>query len=80
MGGSLALREGPMVLRERHRQALEEACQAVGRALEGIDERRPSELLASDLRDACEALGRITGRSFTEDLLDSIFEEFCLGK
>ena len=41
---------------------------------------RAPELRAEDLRLACRALGRITGRVDVEDILDRIFREFCIGK
>jgi tRNA modification GTPase len=40
----------------------------------------PADLLAIDLKDAYIALAAITGDDFTEDLLDSIFSKFCIGK
>jgi tRNA modification GTPase len=39
-----------------------------------------SELVAEDLRVAARALGRVTGRVDVEDLLDVIFNDFCIGK
>lgn len=38
------------------------------------------ELAAEELRGAARALGRVTGVIDTEDLLDAIFNEFCIGK
>lgn len=38
------------------------------------------ELAAEELRVAAKALGRVTGAIDTEDLLDAIFGEFCIGK
>ena len=38
------------------------------------------ELVAMDLRIAVEAIGEIVGRTSTEDLLDKIFSQFCIGK
>ena len=62
--------------RARHREALEEAADALRRSLAaGLPELR-----AEDLRLAWRSLGRITGRADVEDLLDVIFADFCLGK
>ena len=47
-------------------------------AVEG--DHLPTELRAEDLRQAADALGRITGRIDVEDLLDVIFRDFCIGK
>ena len=49
-------------------------------ALQSIDERRHVDLLSPDLMSARRALGEITGETATEDLIGTIFSEFCLGK
>jgi tRNA modification GTPase len=68
--------EAPVLTRARHRQALEEAHEALGRSLEAP----LPELRAEDLRLALRSLGRITGAVDVEDLLDVIFRDFCIGK
>lgn len=62
--------------RARHRAALEAALTALERA-QGGD---LPELVAEDLRQAAQALGRITGRVDPEAVLDVIFRDFCIGK
>ncbi len=66
----------PLLTRARHRAALEEAHEALGRALAAP----LPELRAEDLRLAWRSLGRITGHVDVEDLLDVIFADFCIGK
>ena len=66
----------PPLTRARHRHALSEAAAALERAAEA----REPELFAEDLRLALRALGRITGRVDVEELLDTIFRDFCIGK
>ena len=66
----------PPLTRARHREALIEAEQALGRAL-GAPE---VALAAEDLRLALRALGRITGTVRIDELLDVIFRDFCIGK
>ena len=68
--------DAPVLSRPRHRHALGEAQAALRRA---IDARQP-ELFAEDLRLALRSLGRITGRVDVEELLDTIFKDFCIGK
>ncbi len=68
--------DAPMLTRPRHRLALEEAAAALERAA-GV---REPELFAEDLRLALRAIGRITGRVDVEELLDTIFRDFCIGK
>lgn len=64
--------------RPRHVEHLTAALGELDRAL--ADPALPSELLAEGLRRAQEELGRLTGRTDVEDLLDRIFGEFCVGK
>lgn len=71
--------EHPTLVRERHRAAAGQALHHVEAALSGW-ETAPDEVLAEELRSAAAALGRITGRIGTEDLLDVVFREFCIGK
>ena len=71
-------KEAPVLTRERHRQALGEACVALDRALTIAD--TGLELAAEDLRLAQRALGRITGAVDIEQLLDIVFADFCIGK
>lgn len=71
-------KEAPVLTRERHRQALSEACTALERALAIAD--TGLELAAEDLRLAQRALGRITGAVDIEQLLDIVFADFCIGK
>lgn len=66
----------PTITRMRHRAALTECREALGRALLAGS----PELVAEDLRLAARALGRITGRVGVEDVLDVIFKDFCIGK
>lgn len=66
----------PPLTRARHRAALMEATEALDRARFA----REPELRAEDVRLALRAIGRITGRVGTEDILDLIFREFCIGK
>lgn len=67
-----------LITRARHRQSFVDCAEALGRFVEG-SEQSP-ELAAEDLRLAVRALGRISGRVDVEDLLDTIFKEFCIGK
>ncbi len=66
----------PAVTRVRHRQALEDCRQALIRSLKV----EAPELAGEDLRLAVRCLGRITGRVDVEDILDVVFEDFCIGK
>ncbi|WP_349437727.1 tRNA uridine-5-carboxymethylaminomethyl(34) synthesis GTPase MnmE [Pararhizobium sp. A13] len=64
--------------RKRHVNCLEQACNAIDMSL--TQSNRGLDIQAEYLRQAGDALGRITGRVDVEDLLDVIFSEFCIGK
>lgn len=64
----------------RHKKALAKALDAAKRLNEGFVFGGTSDLLAIDLQECLDYLGDIVGETTTEDVLDVIFEQFCLGK
>jgi tRNA modification GTPase len=76
----LEAREPVLVSHLRHQQALERARQAVIATRSSVEQQAAAELVALDLRAAIDALGEITGAVTTDDILDRIFREFCIGK
>ena len=71
---------GAYAARRRHLDALERAADHLGIAHGQLAAGAQVELAAEELRLAHQALGEITGEFTTEDLLGSIFSEFCIGK
>ena len=69
-----------IVTNVRHARALEIAASHLAAVQAGLDTGLGTELLAADLRHALAALGEITGEISSEDLLTSIFTQFCIGK
>ena len=69
-----------IVTNVRHARALAVAAEHLAAVRQGLDVGRGTELLAADLRHALGALGEITGEISSDDLLTSIFTQFCIGK
>jgi tRNA modification GTPase len=70
--------EDGLIARERHRKLLRETADALRCCLAVAG--RGDELAAEELRVAAQSLGRLLGRVDVEDILDTIFREFCIGK
>lgn len=68
------------VVRARHLEALIQAKQSLEHSRETLTQKLPFDLAVIDLRAAAESIGRISGESYTNDLLDKIFSDFCIGK
>ncbi len=69
-----------VTINSRHQDALKRARAATVRTLEALGADLTLELVALDLRIAVDAVGEVVGKTSTEDLLDSIFSQFCIGK
>ena len=80
LGPSLEASEGLIITNVRHRLALERAVGCLDEALASVDGGIQPEFVAVDLRGASDALGEIVGVVTTDDILDRIFSEFCIGK
>jgi len=64
----------------RHLEALQKTEESLNRVLVNIDNPITSDFLASDIKQALYYLGEITGQVTTDDLLETIFSKFCIGK
>lgn len=74
-------REHPvLVTRLRHKKALEKAMEYLNLVAEGLKKNFTEDLIAIDLRAALEALGEITGRTVSAEIIENIFSQFCVGK
>ena len=77
--GDIAVGE-PLVTNIRHKAALEKAADYLKEARGGLIAGIPVDIVAIDLKEAWETLGEITGAVVTEDILERIFKDFCVGK
>lgn len=78
--GQIVGKEDFYVNNLRHVRALKDAYSAMESAIEGIKRQEFLDLIEVDLRQALNELGLITGETSTEDILDKVFKEFCIGK
>lgn len=69
-----------LVTNTRHRNSLVKAEENIDSALDFLSKGATEDLISIDLRDALDALGEITGQTASEEILDQIFSQFCIGK
>lgn len=78
--GSLDIADSAIVTNARHEQLLGNTQTALSEAMDLIKTGRPEEIIATVLRDILDSLGKITGETVGEDILERIFSQFCIGK
>ncbi|MHB0999584.1 MAG: tRNA uridine-5-carboxymethylaminomethyl(34) synthesis GTPase MnmE [Armatimonadota bacterium] len=78
--GDISMTDGVIVSNVRHRRALEESRSALEQALNTAQAGMPLDFISIDLKSAIDSLGSITGETVSEDIIDRIFSEFCIGK
>ncbi|MFH1067105.1 MAG: tRNA uridine-5-carboxymethylaminomethyl(34) synthesis GTPase MnmE [bacterium] len=64
----------------RHETLLREAAAALERARDAASAKAPPEIVSADLRQALRSIGEIVGEATNEDVLDRLFQTFCIGK
>lgn len=80
LNGTIISSDEAMVTSVRHKAALVNSLERIKDAQASMAQGMSSEFAASDLRGALDALGEITGETTSEDILNRIFEKFCIGK
>jgi len=68
------------ITKQRHKHALERAVASIDRVMVALADNLSNEFLALDIREAISALDDITGHTTSEDVLNNIFDHFCIGK
>jgi tRNA modification GTPase len=79
-GRSVDSREFVALSNARQRDALQKSDFALRRFMENVVSGTALELLAADLREALDAVGEVTGETTPDEVLDLIFQRFCIGK
>ena len=59
---------------------IKEALKSINEALNNVTKKIPVDMLAIDIKQAWILLGEITGETYQDELLDTLFSKFCLGK
>jgi tRNA modification GTPase len=72
--------EGVVITHLRHHTALGKAQESLNHVRNSLEQQMPAECLALDLRAAMVAIGEIIGETTIDEVLDRIFQEFCIGK
>ena len=80
LGGKVFTSDALLVSNPRHKACLERAQSHLDQALASIEAAMPDDFVTIDLTAALNALGEITGETVTEELLETIFSNFCVGK
>lgn len=78
--GEVKIKEDVIVTNVRHRDQILKAKENIEDALKAIESVLPYDLIEVDLKNCWENLGEITGDTIGEDLIDKIFQDFCIGK
>lgn len=68
------------VSRVRHQEILQRVRKSLQEVLDSLEMGMSADFLTIDLKNAWQALGELTGQTVADDVLDKIFEEFCIGK
>jgi tRNA modification GTPase len=81
LGGEQAgVKPGELIVKVRHRIALEECLKTLKECETIIEEKKPRELLATELRMSMDRLSEIIGEVRCDEILEKIFSDFCIGK
>lgn len=78
--GKLAFNDQIYITNIRHKTAIQEGLDSLKMVLQSIEDDMPEDFFSIDLMNAYEVLGSIIGESVGEDLVNTIFSDFCMGK
>jgi tRNA modification GTPase len=78
--GGVAPSDRILVTNIRHKDALGRTRKSLENMIESIKKNMSAEFISLDLKATLDSLGEITGKTVTENILDEIFSQFCIGK
>ncbi len=78
--GAAAASEGGLITNVRQQQAVNQTLASLGQARQAVASGTPHEMVLLDLYESLRALDSLTGATTTDDILNLIFSQFCIGK
>ncbi len=78
--GNVSQGDSVMITNVRHKNSLEKAINAITDAIKAIEDNIALDFIEVDLKNIWDYLGEVSGDTVSEDLLDTIFRDFCIGK
>ena len=72
--------QGVILSSLRHKDALSRAKRGLGLARKSLEKKMSAEFVALDVKASLDAIGEVVGKTVTDDILNKIFSEFCIGK
>ena len=79
-GGDLSFNDEIYITNARQKAALNDALNSLKMVVQSIDDGMPEDFYSIDLMNCYDCLGSLIGESTGEDLIDTIFSDFCMGK
>lgn len=79
-GGDISFNDEIYITNIRHKTAIADAMESLKLVLQSIEDGMPEDFFSIDLMNSYEQLGSIIGEAVGEDLIDTIFSDFCMGK
>lgn len=78
--GNIEIDDSYFVTNQRHQQAIINAIKNLEQAISTIQNNMPIDIVAINIKEVLEELGKITGESVSDNIIQEIFKKFCLGK
>ncbi|WFD10283.1 tRNA uridine-5-carboxymethylaminomethyl(34) synthesis GTPase MnmE [Tepidibacter hydrothermalis] len=78
--GNVSQGDSVMITNVRHKDSLERAINSINDAINAIEDNMALDFIEVDLKNIWDYLGEVSGDTVSEDLLDTIFRDFCIGK
>lgn len=78
--GEINVDDSVMVTNERHREIIKNIKKNANKSIDAIDNNMPTDIATISIRQMLDEIGKITGTTASEDIINEIFKKFCLGK